>query len=469
MLLSMRVIIMDYRSERDSLWGREIPKNALYGIQALRARENYSLSGEKVLPEIISAYCLLKKSAAQTNAKLGKLDERLGQEISEVCDEIIAWKYREHFIVDSFQAWAGTSTNMNVNEVITNKILENRGEKKWSYDIVSPNDHINMSQSTNDSYPTVMRISLVSVSGDFIESLESLVSMFDIKAWEFHTVIKSARTHLQDAVPITLGQEFQWYADTLRSFIWKYTNSIENLKILSIWWSAAGTGINTHPEYQESIIKNISQNTWVTYKANSNMIEGMQSQRQVWEYMWVLKDFSLELTRIMNDLRLISSGPHTGLWEINLPAVQPGSSIMPGKVNPSILEAGAMVCYKVIWSATSIDYAMQAGQLNLNVMMPLMAHESISSTKIMTHMLHMLTDKCIWGISANIERCEKYAHESNGIFTALNPILWYQAVADLIKQKEKTGRSLKDMLGDSPDLSSEQIDELLDPLKLANL
>jgi len=460
---------MAKRVERDSLWERYLPEDVLYGVQTLRSYENYELSGQTLLPEIVAAYAQIKKAAAQTNTQLGKLDSNLAWEIVQVCDEIIAWEYSENFIIDVFQAGAGTSTNMNINEVIANKILEKRGEQKWDYNIVSPNDHVNMSQSTNDTYPTVMRVALVSISADYIKNFKALVQAFDAQAEEFHEVITSARTHLQDAVPITLGQELAGYADTLRSFVWECERVRDELRYLSIWGSAAGTGINTHPEYQATMIEKLSENTGMQFLIHPNMIEGMQSQRQIWSYMSSLKNLSLELTRIMNDLRLLSSGPHTGLGEINLSAVQPGSSIMPGKVNPSILEAAHMVCYRVIGSATTTDYAMQAGQLNLNVMMPLMSYESITSTKLMSNMFAMLSEKCISGITANVERCSQYAYESNGIFTALNPILWYQAVADLIKKKEKTGKSLKELLGDSPNISPEQIDELLDPIKLANI
>lgn len=446
-----------------------MPSDALYGIQTLRSKENYTLSGTTIFPEIIKAYAHLKKAAAGANAQLGKLDPALSLEIIGICDELITWKYKDQFIVDIYQAGAGTATHMNVNEVIANKILENRGLEKGSYDIVSPNDHVNMSQSTNDTYPSAMRLALYTLSLDLETACKAMIDALQEKAQEYKQTITSARTHLQDAVPITIGQELWAYCLSIESCLQQYIYARENLKKISLGGSATWTGINTHPEYQKTVVEFLGKQTGIDFIAHENMIEGTQSQRQIGEYMSALKALSLEMHRIMSDLRLLSSGPYTGLGEIKLPAVQPGSSIMPGKVNPSILEAAHMVCMRIFWAETTVSYTLAQSQLNLNVWMPLMATESIEATQLFINMCDMLREKCFTGIEVNTERCKQYAYESNGIFTALNPILGYARVAKLVKQREETGKSLEELLSDIPDISPSEIQEILDPKKLSNI
>ena len=457
------------RTEEDSLGIKNIPEDALYGIQAMRAQENFPISGRMLSSEFISAYAILKKSAAAVNARLWKLDTNIAKEIWEVCDEIIAWKYTKEFIVDIYQAGAGTSTNMNLNEVITNRILEKRGEKKWSYDILSPNDIVNMSQSTNDSYPTAMRIALVQSSPKCIDALKLLQKSFENKAKEYKTAITSARTHLQDAVPITIGQEFQWYADTLKNLQDEFKRSIENLKILWIWGSAAGTGINTHPEYHREMIQEISRNTSENFKTSENLIESMQSQRQIADYMDCLARIATEISRIANDLRLLSSWPNTGIWEIELPPVQPGSSIMPGKVNPSILECVNMVCFEVLGGRHSVEHCIAWWQLNLNVFMPLMSHKCLEANHILANAIIMMAEKTIDWLKVNMGKCSMYAYESNGIFTALNPILGYHAVSWIVKKRQETWKPIKQLLEEETDLSTEDIEKILNPLTLSNI
>ncbi len=460
---------MSTRTEHDSLWERQIPADALHGIQSLRAQENFPISGQTLLSEIIRAYAILKKSAAEVNAWLGKLDQSIADDITKVCDEIITRQHSEHFVVDVYQAGAGTSTNMNLNEVIANRILEKRGQPKGSYDIISPNDHINMSQSTNDTYPTVMRIALVAESNKFISQFQILIENFQKKSQDFSDVLTSARTHLQDAVPITLEQEFQWYSDTLSALLERYRHAVDELRMLGIGGSAAGTGINTHEKYHMLMIAAISAHSGNTFTQCPNLIESMQSQRQIGEYMWALNQIATEVWRIANDLRLLSSGPHTGISEIILPPVQPGSSIMPGKVNPSILECVNMVCFRVGWADSAVRQCLAWWQLNLNVFMPLMALESLTATQILGNACQMMAEKCIDGIQAHMKMTEKYAYESNGLFTALNPILWYQKVSELVKQKERTGKSVKELLLELWDMSESEIDQLLDPKKLTNI
>ena len=457
---------MSTRSERDSLGTKQIPADALYGIQTLRATENFPISDEILYPEIVRAYATIKKCSAQVNADLEKLDQSLAREIMWVCDDIIAGKYSENFVVGMFQAWAWTSANMNLNEVIANKILEQRGEQKGNYQLVSPNDHVNMSQSTNDTFPTMMRIALLKAAPDLIVGLKKLQQTLSQKWDEFKDVITSARTHLQDAVPITVGQEFKAYSDTVAWVIEGYETSLEWLKVLGIWGTASGTGINTHPEYHAQMVRALSWETGIDFKTSSNLIASMRSQRQIGVYMNALTQIAHELSRMCNDLRLLSSGPFTGFGELNLPAVQPGSSIMPGKVNPSILECVNMVCFRILGADTTMKHCLSESQLNLNIWMPLMIHETLNATKILTNALKMMTDKCISGIEVNKEVCEKYAYESNGIFTALNPILGYQKVADIVHIREESGKSIKELLLEKTDLSEEEITKILDPKNL---
>lgn len=460
---------MKTRIEHDSLGQMEIPNDVLYGIQTLRAHNNYPISGQKVSMDFIKAYALIKKSAAKVNNKIGKLDTLITEEIVTVSDEILAWKHDSQFIVDVYQAGAGTSTHMNVNEVITNRILEKRWELKWSYDILSPNDIVNMSQSTNDTFPTATRICLALLAPELMESLRDLKDSLLTQAKKHKTTLSSARTHLQDAVPITLGQVFQSYADTVDGLLQEYEIVVSKLKIIGIGGSAAGTGINTHPDYHDAMVECISQETKTRFYGNPNLIESMQSQRQIWNYMNCLSIIATELTRITSDLRLLSSGPHTGFAEVKLPPVQPGSSIMPGKVNPSILECVNMICFRVMGSRTSVEHCLSASQLNLNIFMPLMAHETIESTKILTQACSIMTEKAIHGLEVNIEKSKEYWFQSNGIFTALNPILGYSKVAKLVHQREQSSESIETLLLKNTDLSKEDIADILDPLKLSNI
>ena len=459
---------MNYRTEADSLWKKQIPIDALYGIQTLRAAENFPISGQALLPEVIQAYALLKKSAAIVNRDLGKLDPVKSKLITKVCREIIDRKHDKQFIVDVFQAGAGTSTNMNLNEVIANRALELMWKSKWSYDIVSPNDHVNMSQSTNDTYPTMMRMALALQSKTFLKNFDTLIDTFDKKAKEFKNIITAGRTHLQDATPISVGQEFAGYSATLQALRDQYLEALEKVKVLWIGWSAVGTWINTHKDYHKKMVVEIETQTGIHFHSCDNLVESMQSQRQIGSYMSALKSIAIEVSKICDDLRLLSSGPHTGIWELILPAVQPGSSIMPGKVNPSILECANMICFKVIGSEAAVTQCLLAWQINLNVFMPLMSYESISSTNILSNMFAMMAEKCISGIKVDEKKCHDYAYESNAIFTILNPILWYNKVAELIKQKEKTWFSIKKLLIDKHKMSKKEVEELLKVENLIN-
>jgi len=457
---------MKFRIEHDSLWEKQIPLDALYGIQSLRAKENFQISDILISSEITQAYSILKKCAARVNVKLWKLDADVWKAIEKACDEIIAGKHKEQFIVWMYQAWAGTSTHMNINEVIANRVLEMWGEKKWSYDIISPNDHVNMSQSTNDTYPTMMRLALVSLSWNLIEALWDLEMEFRRKSEEFSDVISSSRTHLQDAVPITLGQEFWAYTQNISSLIDIYKSALQGLKFISIWWSAAGTWINTHPEYHTLMVQSLREETGIDFQPSPDLISGMMSQKEIGVYISSLTQLAQEISKISSDLRLLSSWPFTGINEINLPPVQPWSSIMPWKVNPSILECVNMVCFRVYGSDTSVKHALSESQLNLNVWMPLMLSESLHATKILTNAIDMMAHSCVAGITANKEICETYAYESSGIFTVLNQILWYSKVAEIVKYREASWKSISDVLLEKTDLGEEEIKNILNPNKL---
>lgn len=422
-----------------------MPEGALWGAQTARAVANFKISGTPVNYSLILAYAQIKKACAQTNAEIGLLKPELAKPILNAIEEILSGKHADQFVVDQYQAGAGTSTNMNLNEVIAH--LAGLG--------ISPNDHVNMSQSTNDTYPSAMRVAIVKKYDLLDKNLNKLEDSFKKKGVEFKDVIKSARTHLQDAVPITLGQEFSAYSRTISDLRKAIARVKEAVSILGIGGSAVGTGLNTHPKYAKLVVSYLNKNTGFDFKNAPDMVESMQSQKQILQFAGALKLSAVEISRIASDLRLLSSGPHTGFHEINLPAVQPGSSIMPGKINPSILECVNMVCYRVIGAETTVTQAVLGGQLNLNVNMPIMASEILHSMEILSNAVKMMAEKCINGITANVELCKKYAYESAGLATALTPIMGYEAVAKLVKEMLATGKPLPD-----------EIKKLLDPNKM---
>jgi len=453
------------RIEKDTLGEVPVPDDALYGAQTQRAVENYPISGLREHPELIRAFILLKRAAALANHELGAMDERLANAIVAACDQILGdlEGHRQHFVVDVFQAGAGTSFNMNCNEVIANLANVALGGKLGEYKPINPNDHVNMSQSTNDVVPTATRMMTAVLLDQLIPELDQLASALDKKGDEFTDVIKSGRTHLQDAVPVTLGQEFKAYAAATKRATKALRDTADEVRELGIGGTATGTGINTPPGYRFAVVKHLG----AQFRTAPDLREAMQSQLPVVAVSAALRNLALELTRITNDLRLLSSGPMTGLAEIFLPSVQPGSSIMPGKVNPSLLECMNQVLFHIIGSATAIDYASQAGQLELNVMMPLVAFEISFSIEILKNFLPVLIDKCIDGIEANRERCEAYYISSPSLATALNPIIGYAAAAEVAKEAVKTGKTIPDLLREKKMLSEERIREIFTPEFLA--
>jgi aspartate ammonia-lyase len=457
------------RIERDTLGDVEVPADALYGAQTQRAVENYPISGLREHPLFIRAFVYLKKAAALANLELGTLDEKLALAIAASCDDIIADEaaYRPHFVVDVFQAGAGTSFNMNCNEVLANLANVKLGGKIGEYKPIHPNDHVNMAQSTNDVFPTAIRIGTLLLLQHLLPALDDLVSALDQKGDQFSGVIKSGRTHLQDAVPVTLGQEFKAYAAAMRRSTRLLREAADELRILGIGGTATGTGINTPVGYRFAVVRYLNDFTGLALEPTDDLREAMQSQLPVAAVSAALRNLALELTRITNDLRLLSSGPQTGLAEIVLPSVQPGSSIMPGKVNPSLLECMNQVLFHIIGADTAIAYASQAGQLELNVMMPLMAFEITFSMEILKNFLPVFTERCIRGIEADRSRTEAYYISSPSLATALNPLIGYAAAAEIAKESAKTGTPIPELLRTRKLLPEAKIREIFTPEFLA--
>ena len=448
------------RLERDSLGEKEVPEEAYYGIQTARALENFPISGINPHPLFVKATVLIKKAAAEANMTLGVLDPLLGKAIVWAADEVLAGRLQDQFVVDVFQAGAGTSHNMNVNEVLANRANELLGGKRGEYHPVHPNDHVNMAQSTNDVFPTAMRLAAIFLSQGLISTLESLKKSLDKKSQQFGRVIKSGRTHLQDAVPITLGQEFGAYVVTIDKATALIQGAVESLKELGIGGTAVGTGLNAHPAYRDEVVQRLSQYTSWNLRSNPSLIEAMQSMAPFVYLSNNLKLLALELIRIANDLRLLSSGPRTGLAEIRLPAVQPGSSIMPGKVNPVIAEVLNMVAFQVVGNDFTIALASQAGQLELNVMMPVIIHNLLSSMEILKNGVRAFQERCIEGIEANEDRCKAYMEKSLGLATVLNPYIGYERAAQVAKKAFATARSIRDIILEEGLLTPEELDKI---------
>ncbi|HEX9161891.1 MAG TPA: aspartate ammonia-lyase [Thermoanaerobaculia bacterium] len=457
------------RIERDTLGEVQVPDDALYGAQTQRAVENYPISGLHEHPVFIRAFIFLKKAAALANGELGAMDEKMSAAISAACDDILANEasHRQHFVVDVFQAGAGTSFNMNCNEVIANLANVKLGGRIGEYKPVNPNDHVNMAQSTNDVFPTAIRIATLLLLDQLFPELEQLAAAFDERGDAFRDVIKSGRTHLQDAVPVTLGQEFKAYAAATRRSTQLLRDASRELQVLGIGGTAAGTGINTPVGYRFVVVRYLRDLTGLDLRATDDLREAMQSQLPVVAVSAALRNLALELTRITNDLRLLASGPQTGLAEIVLPAVQPGSSIMPGKVNPSMLECMNQVLFHIIGADTAIAYASQAGQLELNVMMPLMAFEITFSIEILKNFLPVFVERGIRGIEADREQCEAYYISSPSLATALNPIIGYAAAAEIAKESAKSGTPIPDLLRARKLLPEEKIRQIFTPEFLA--
>jgi fumarate hydratase, class II len=451
-----------YRTEKDSMGEMQIPETAYYGIQTVRAIANFQISGIKPLPIYIDAGIIIKKATALVNAELGCIPIEIGGSIAIACDQILNGNLRDQFVVDIYQAGAGTSHHMNINEVLANLALELVGDSKGNYNRISPNDHVNYGQSTNDVIPTAIRIgSLMALEKFLFPALDNLSSQLQLKSAEFKDVIKSGRTHLQDAVPVRLGDEFLAYAQIITDHVKRIRFASEDLTKLGLGGSAAGTGMNTHPEYAVKVAQKLSELTKFDLKPAPNPMAAMQSMSAFVHVSGSLRNLAQDCIKIANDLRLLDSGPKTGFKEIQLPPVQPGSSIMPGKYNPVIAEMTNMVCMQVLGYDAAITIAAQAGQLELNVMMPLIAYNLLHSIEILGNALDSLAQKCISGITANRDRCLDYAEGSLSLVTALNPHLGYLNSADIAKESLATGKSLRQIVLERELLTAEQLAEIL--------
>jgi aspartate ammonia-lyase len=457
---------MAARIEKDSLGQKEVPADAYYGLQSVRAMENFPISGLRKHARMVDAMVLVKKAAALANAELGLLKPEVSKAIGAAADEVLAGKLRDHFVVDVYQMGAGTSFHMNVNEVLANRAIELLGGKKGDHTIVHPNDHVNMAQSTNDVIPTAMRIAGRLLLGELLPVLQDLQTALAAKAKEFDGILKSARTHLQDAVPIRLGQEFAAYAVTIGKCRELIAAAARSLEELGIGGSAAGTGLNTHPQYRFKLVEHLRAWTDINWRNAPDMREAMQSHLPIAEASSALRLLALELIRICNDLRLLASGPTTGFAEIVLPAVQPGSSIMPGKVNPSMAEMLNMVCFQVIGNDLTVSMAVQAGQLELNVMMPVMAYNLHHSIEILKNALRVFIDRCVVGIVADADRCRRYAESSMALATALNTYVGYARAAEVVKRALREQKTIIEVVREEKLLTEAEIAKILDPIKL---
>jgi len=451
------------RIERDSLGDVAVPASALYGVQTQRAVENFPISGMHAHPAMIRATVLVKKAAALANMETGRLDERITRAISQAADEILAGQWHEHFVVDVYQAGAGTSHNMNANEVLANRAIEILGGQRGDYKIVHPNDHVNMAQSTNDTFPTAMRVATLLMIRETLPAMGRLAAAFLAKGREFDHIVKSGRTHLQDATPIRLGQEFAAYGLTLRRDIKRLQHASETLYDLNIGGTAVGTGLNAEPAYIEGVVRHLAEMTGFPLHSAESLVEIAPSMASFVEVSGALRVVATDLTKIANDIRLMASGPATGFYEIVLPAVQPGSSIMPGKVNPSMAEMLNQVCFQVLGHDTTISFAAQAGQLELNVMMPVIIHNMLWALTILPHAMDAFTTRCVNGIVPNQKRCEEYAFKSASLVTALAPYIGYELSAKLAKEQVETGRDIRDIVREHGLLPESDLQEILKP------
>ena len=457
------------RREKDPLGPLDVPADALYGVQTLRAKQNFPISGLRPLEPFVVAQVWIKKAAALTHKTTGRLEGRLADAIVQAADEVLAGKHRDQFIVDPYQAGAGTSHNMNANEVLANRANELLGGKRGEYKPVHPNDHVNMAQSTNDTIPTNIRLACLSQLGGLTSAFASLRAGLAAKGDEFDDVVKAGRTHLQDAMPIRLGQEFTAYAGSIERNLRRIGEAADYLRDLGIGGSAVGTGVTVEEEYPDLMIEHLRDITGLDLRAGADRIQLMQSMGDVAAFSAQLRVLAIDLSKIASDLRLMVMGPRTGIDEITLPAVQPGSSIMPGKINPSIPEMVNQVCFQVIGLDTTVAIASEHGQLELNVMMPVIAFNVLLAMRILTNAATVLADKCVSGIEANREMCEYWVERSAALATALAPRIGYAKAAEISKQSVKEGVLIRDLVKRDKILPDDQIDDVLDLRKMTEI
>ncbi|MEC0752782.1 aspartate ammonia-lyase [Bacillus haynesii] len=457
---------MTYRTEKDFLGEKKIPADVYYGIQTLRAAENFPITGYKIHEEMIKALAVVKKAAALANMETKRLYKGLGDAIVQAANEILEGKLHDQFIVDPIQGGAGTSMNMNANEVIGNRALELLGHKKGEYIHLSPNTHVNMSQSTNDVFPTAIHISTLKLLEKLLDTMEYMLDAFKKKARDFDHVIKMGRTHLQDAVPIRLGQEFEAYSRVIERDIKRIKQSRQHLYEVNMGATAVGTGLNADPRYIENVVKHLAEISGLPLVGADHLVDATQNTDAYTEVSAALKVCMMNMSKIANDLRLMASGPRAGLAEISLPARQPGSSIMPGKVNPVMAELINQIAFQVIGNDHTICLASEAGQLELNVMEPVLVFNLLQSISIMNNGFRSFTDHCVEGIEANEKRLKAYVEKSAGVITAVNPHLGYEAAARIAREAILTGQSVRDLCLQNDVLTEEELDLILNPYEM---
>jgi len=450
------------RIERDPLGEKAVPAAALYGIQTLRAAENFPISGLRPLPAFVDSVVWIKRSAALVHKETGRLEARLADAIVQAADEILAGQHRDQFIVDVYQAGAGTSHNMNCNEVLANRANEILGSARGTYQPVHPNDHVNMAQSTNDVIPTAMRLATLATLPRTLAALDRLAKSLLAKGLQFDAIVKSGRTHLQDATPIRLGQEFTAYGHTVERHKRKIAEAAEWVRELNIGGTAVGTGINAEPQYPELMVRHLQQISSLQLRVGEDRVQLMQSMGDIATISGALRAYVLDLNKIANDIRLLASGPRTGLAEILLPSVQPGSSIMPGKVNPSIAEMVNQVCYQALGLDTTVALASEAGQLELNVMMPVMAHNIVFMLIIVGNASAALAERCVDGIEADEAQCAYWLERSPALVTALAPRIGYAEAAKLAKEAVASGLTVRELVVKKGLLKGKDLEEVLD-------
>lgn len=457
---------MEFRVEKDSIGTKDVPENVYYGVQSLRAAENFHITGLNMHPEIINSLAYIKKAAAITNCEAGLLDKKRTQAIVQACDEILEGKFREDFIVDPIQGGAGTSLNMNANEVIANRAIEILGGKKGDYSVVNPNDHVNCGQSTNDVIPTAGKMTSLRLLKKLKKQLLRLHSALEQKADEFDGVIKMGRTQLQDAVPIRLGQEFKAYSVAILRDLNRMDKAMDEMRTLNMGGTAVGTGLNADESYLRRIVPNLSEISGMDLVQAYDLIDATQNLDSFVAVSGAVKACAVTLSKIANDLRLMSSGPRAGFGEINLPAKQNGSSIMPGKVNPVIPEVVNQVAFNAIGNDMTITMAAEAGQLELNAFEPIIFYCLFQSIDTIAYAVNTFVDNCVIGITANETRCRYFVENSVGIITAICPYVGYQKAAEIAKEAIKTGESVRKLIIEKGLLTMEQMDEIMDPVQM---
>ena len=457
-----------FRIEHDLLGDKQIPNDAYYGVQTMRALENFQISGQttKDYPELVNAFVLVKLAAAKANYDSGALPKYVLDAVEKACKEVLAGKYHDQFLVDLYQGGAGTSANMNVNEVLANIALELSGKQKGDYAYIEPHDHLNMSQSTNDSYPTSLHVAIILMNDKMIPELNSLIASFEKKGKEFENILKMGRTELQDAVPMTLGQEFNAFASQLKGSIIELKRAEENLYVINMGGTAIGTKLTAQKGFVQNCAKHLAELTGKKIVPATDLIAATSDLSSFVEYSNALNTLAVRLSKIASDLILLASGPRTGLFEINLPALQPGSSIMPGKVNPVMPELMNLVTFKVMGNNVAVTIAAKTGQLQLNAYEPLAISAILESQKLLTNTMKAFRTSCIDGITANQDVMTKYINQSVGIVTALNPVLGYEKTTELAKEALETGKGILELIREKKLLTEEQIKELLDPKKM---